>query len=190
MAQIGLKFLRYSPIGEDGNYTGIKTIAKAVESKVAPNTAEAKLYGDDEIAENVALVSGGTIDITTTDDPDEVFAELLGHSYNEQTKEVVKNDDDNAPYVGFGRIITKLVNNVLKYKAEFYTKVKFKDSIPDAKTKGESIEFATPTLSGNFFPKAETVEGVTKNKWSSTKTCDTFDEAVEYLTALMSPAVE
>ena len=91
---------------------------------------------------------------------------------------MIRKDTDIAPYVGFGRIITKVVNGVYKYKVEFLNKVKFKDALPDEKTKGESVEFTTTTLEG-------TVLKLSDGTWSKTKTFDTYNEAIAYLEELL-----
>lgn len=179
MAQIGLRYLKYSPIATDGDYTGVKTLGKAIETKVTPNVSEANLYADDSIAESSKVVTGGTVDVTVDEISAQTYAEILGHSYNATTKEVVRNSNDVAPYIGLGRIITKVVNNAQKYKAEFLSKVQFKDSLPDEKTKGESIEFSTPSFSGNFFTLAD-------GTWSKTSEFDTLEEAQTYLDGLMA----
>ncbi len=98
---------------------------------------------------------------------------------NTTNGEVIRKDTDVAPYVAFGRIITKIVNGVYKYKVEFLCKVKFKDSMPDEKTKGESVEFTAPTIEGTILKKKN-------GEWSRTKTFDTYAEAHEYLTSLLS----
>ena len=180
MAQIGLKYLRYSLIDEETNkYTGVKILGKAIETKVAPNIAEGKLFADDNVAESSKIVTGGTVDVTVDDISAETYAEVLGHDYNETTKELVRNSNDIAPYLGLGRIITKMKNGIRKYKAEFISKVQFKSSLPDEKTKGDSIEFATPSLSGDFFVLDDGI-------WSKTAEFDTEAEAKTYLDELMA----
>ena len=62
--------------------------------------------------------------------------------------EVVRNQNDMPPYVAIGRILTKSVNNKKKYKVEILLKVKFKDTMPDETTKGESIEYSTVSIEG------------------------------------------
>lgn len=183
MAQIGLKNIKYSVIDEDGKYTGAKVLGKAISTKVTPSVVEGKLYADDNIAESVAVVTGGTVDVTVDNITATTYAEILGHAYNETTKEVIRNGNSVAPYLGFGRIITKLVNNVLKYKVEFLSKVQFKDSLPEEKTKGESIEFGTPTLNGNFYTLPD-------GTWSKTAEFDDFTSAETYLNELLSAPSE
>ena len=117
------------------------------------------------------------VTVTVDEDDDQTLSALTGHEISEDG-EVIRKDTDIAPYVGFGRIITKVVNGVYKYKVEFLNKVKFKDALPDEKTKGESVEFTTTTLEG-------TVLKLSDGTWSKTKTFDTYNEAIAYLEELL-----
>jgi len=185
MAQIGLRHFKFSPIVNDDEYSGSNKLSGAIESKVSLNIAEAELYADDTLAEKAQEFTKGTVNLTCSDDPDEVFAPLLGHTLDATTKEVVKSTDDIAPFVGFGRVIVKLVNNVKKYKAEFFPKVQFKPFVTDGKTKGEGLEFQTPTVEGTLFAKPEVIGTVTKYVWEKHRTFDTDAEAQAYLDDLM-----
>jgi len=180
MAQIGLKYGKYSPIDENGKYTGAKTLGKLISSNVTPNVAESTLFGDDEIAENASVVTGGTVNTNVTEVEPQTYAEVLGHSYNETTNEIVRNSNDVAPFIGYGRVITKIVNNVLRYKAEFLSKVQFKSNLPEEKTKGENIEFGTSTLDGKFFTLPD-------GTWSRTAEFETVEAAQSYIDELMAP---
>jgi hypothetical protein len=91
---------------------------------------------------------------------------------------MVRNANDVAPYVGFGRIITKMVGGVLKYKVEFLYKVKFSEPSQEDNTKGETLEFGTSTLEG-------TVATLANGNWSETKTFDDKSDAISYLEGLM-----
>lgn len=105
-----------------------------------------------------------------------------GTTYYEKNKssgEVVRKDTDVAPYVAFGRILTKIVNGIYKYKVEFLSKVKFKDTMPDEKTKGESIEFTTCSIEGSIMKK-------NNGEWSKAKTFSTYKEASDYLDSLLT----
>jgi len=186
MAQIGLRHFKYSEIDQDEKYTGVKKLAGAIESKVGLNIAEAELYSNDTLAEKASEFTKGTLSLTIDEDDDAVFAPLLGHKYDSTTKEVIKTTDDVAPFVGFGRVIVKLVNNVKKYKAEFFPKVQFKPFVTDGKTKGESIEFQTPSVEGTIFPKEETVGGIKRMVWEKHQTFSTDEDAQQYLDDLMT----
>lgn len=179
MARIGLKYFRYGILDEDTEtYGGALQLGKAVDCKVSLDLNSAELYADDGLAESDYSVKKGTVTITVDEDDDATISALTGHSIDTTSHEIIRKDSDVAPYVGFGRIITKLVNGVYKYKVEFLCKVKFKDALPDEKTKGESVEFTTSSLEG-------TVLKLTDGTWSKSKTFTTYTDAIAYLEDLL-----
>lgn len=184
MANIGLTNIWYSPLTEGANgtalYAGAKQLGKAVSCSVSITNNEAKLYGDDALAESDTSFASGTITLGVTDDDDTVFAELLGHTITEDG-EVIKTATDAPIYVGVGRIVTKMVNGAYKYKVEFLYKVKFSEPSKDETTKGESIEFATPSVEGIIL----TLDDV-DNTWNKSKTFNTKSDALTYLKNLLA----
>ena len=180
MARIGLQGVRYATISSEGTastaatYGTPATVGKAVGAKLAYELNSAELYADNALAESDYTFNKGTITITVADDDDATLAALLGRSIGTDPAEVVRKNTDTAPYVGVSRIITKLVGGTYKYKAEFLSKVKFKEPAPEEKTKGESVEFGTTDLEGGIavLPNAE---------WSKSATFATLAEAESYL---------
>ena len=186
MANIGLTNLWYSMLTETKNeltgyiepvYDGVRTLGKAVSCAVEITSNTAKLYGDDTLAESDTSFASGKITLGVTDDDEEIFAPLLGHELDLDGS-VIRGAQDTAPYVGVGRVITKMVNGVYKYKAELIYKAKFSEPNKDEKTKGESVEFGTPTIAGDI----SAIENE-KNSWSCAKTFDTKAEALAYIKA-------
>ena len=171
MASIGLKNFKYAKLNEDGKtYGEVKTLAGAIESKVTLDLSEASLYANDTLKEQVSLFKSGTLTAGIDDDDDSVFAELLGKTVDEQTGVVTSNTEDLPIYVGFGHIVSKIVNGEKKYKVEFFPKVKFKPFIPDSKTKGDSLEFTTPSVEATIFENDN-------GDWEKHSVCDTESEA-------------
>lgn len=184
MAKIGLNNFRYSELTEaaDGTpaYKGAKKPAKAISCNVEITNNEATLYADDAIAESDTSFQSGKVTIGIDEDDTKTMADLLGHEVDE-TDEMVRNAGDTAPYVGLGRIITKMVGGVVKYKVEFLYKVKFAEPSQEDNTKGESVEFSTMELEG-------TVSSLANGDWSKTKTFASKTEAITYLEGLMAAA--
>lgn len=182
MAKIGLNNFRYAKLTEaqDGtpSYDGAKKPAKAVSCSVSITNNEAKLYADDTLAESDTSFNSGTTTIGIDDEDTETMADLLGHSV--ENGEMIRKATDTAPYVGFGRVVVKMINNVRKYKVEFLYKVKFAEPSQEDNTKGESLEFTTSELEGQ-------VAALANGKWSVTKTFNTQAEAISYLEGLMQP---
>ena len=179
MAKIGLNNFKYSVLDETEKYNGAKSLGKAVDCKVAIENYTAELYADDTLAESDYTFKKGTITLTIDEDDDTVFAELLGHKVDVETKEMVRKDTDVAPYVGVGRILTKVVNGVYKYKVEFLPKVKFSEPAQEEQTKGDNIEFKTPSIEG-------VVQKLADGTWSKTKTFTDKTEAITYLEGLLA----
>lgn len=174
MAKVGLKGIRYAVLDtEDGTYGTPASLGKGVTASVTPNNQDASLYADDALAESDSSFIDADVSVTVDDGRDAtVLAPLLGHTVS--TGEVVRNSGDVAPYVGMGRIVTKVVNNVKAFKAEFLCKVKFAEPSQEENTKGDSVEFGTTTIEG----KASTIAS---GLWSKTKEFATEAEAETYL---------
>lgn len=187
MAKIGLNNFRYSKLteAEDGtaSYAGAKKPAKAISCSVSISNNDAKLYADDSLAESDTSFQSGTVTIGIDDEDTETMADLLGHEYDSETSEMIRNSNDTAPYIGLGRIVVKMVGGVYKYKVEFLHKVKFGEPSQEDNTKGESLEFSTTTLEG-------TVATLANGDWSKTKTFDAKADAIEYLESLLGTTAQ
>lgn len=186
MAKIGLNNFRYSILTEaqDGtpSYNGATKPAKAISCSVSITNNEVTLYADDVLAESDTSFQSGEVTIGIDDEDQTTMSALLGHTVD-ASGEMVRNADDTAPYVGFGRIITKMVGGAYKYKVEALYKVKFAEPNQSDNTKGESIEFGTSELTGK-------VATLANGNWSVTKTFDEKSDAITYLEGLFaqSPA--
>lgn len=178
MARIGLKNFRYSLLDNNEEVIEPKSLGKAIDCKVSLELNSAELYADDALAESDYTFNKGTVTITVDDDDDTALAPLLGHTISEEG-EIVRKDTDVAPYIAFGRILTKVVSGTYKYKVEFLSKVKFKDTMPDEATKGESVEFTTVSIEGSVMRKSN-------GEWSKSKTFTTYAEASTYLDSLLT----
>lgn len=182
MAQIGLNNFRYSVLteGPDGTptYAGPKKPGKAVSCSVDISNNDATLYADDTLAESDTSFQSATVKMGIDNDDQETMAALLGHKVDEQ-KGMIRSAEDTAPYVGLGRVVTKMVSGAYKYKVEFLYKVKFSEPSQEDNTKGDKVDFATPELEG-------AVAALANGDWSVSKTFDTKAEAITYLEGLLT----
>ena len=170
MAGIGLKSFKYAKLNNDGTYGEVKTLAGAIECKVSLDLSEAVLYADDVVKEQVSVFKNGTLTAGIDDDDDTIFAELLGKTIDTETGVVTSNVNDVPIYVGFGHIVPKIVGGTRKYKVEFFPKMKFKPFMTDSKTKGDSLEFTTPSVEATIFENDD-------GDWEKHKVYDTESEA-------------
>jgi phi13 family phage major tail protein len=151
---LGLKDLVYAPVteGENGDSWGTpKRLAPALQADLSVTTADGTLYADDAVSEIAKEFVKATLKLGVKDLPPEVTAELLGQEVDDD-KVVWAGADDEPPYVAVGFRAKKTGG---KYKYVWLLKGKFKVPNESYKTKGESIEFNTPEIEGDFI-KAST----------------------------------
>lgn len=192
MANIGLRNARYNLIdNETKKYKiladgKVPVLGRMIDAKCPEERAEASLFADDGLAEYDSSFTGAKLSLTLDNVDDETYSVIKGC---ETTKdgEVTENQDDQAPEVGYGHIITKMVNGVKKYKVEFLPRIKVSSVTADAKTKGESIEFGTVAIEGKVMSLIEEINGLKVGTWRKFKTFNTLSEAQTYLDKLLTP---
>lgn len=186
MAKIGLNNFRYAvaTVNEsDGTitYGTVKKPGKAISFTFEPTVADATLYADDSLAESDNRVTGGNVTMGIDRYDAETMAEILGHDYDSETNEIVSTINDVAPYIGVGRIVRIMVDNVQMFRATFLALCKFSEPSTDDSTMSESIEFSTYELGGTMaIPQNGT--------WRKEATFETQADAISYLEGLFSPS--
>lgn len=189
MATIGLSkpyYAKYAATGSTVTYSGGGILAKAVEfSAEIEDTEDNNLYADNGIAEADRSFSGGTLTITTDDLEQDASAAILGITpksltiegvETETPTELVYGDSQVIPYLGFGIIVKKKINNVTKWRAIVFTKIMF--SVPNdaATTQGETIEWQTPELTATIMR-----DDTTEHAWKRESTMDSEADAEAYI---------
>lgn len=192
MARIGLSDFRYGILTEanDGtpSYGVAKTPGHAISFKCDITNNSAKLFGDNVLIESDTSFQSGSCTMGIDKDDIETMADLLGHTVETSgtganiTKTLIRNANDVSPYVGVGRVLELVVNNVKQYKVEFLHKVKFAEPSQDNATKGESVEFGTYELTGD-------VSALANGDWSKTQVFSTKAQAITYLEGLFTASV-
>lgn len=195
MAKIGLSDFKYAVFsGESTTTAGTPIYAaagaspgKAISCSVSITSNDAKLYADDALAESDKSFQSGTVTIGIDEDDIQTMGKLLGHTVTEggstgsETYTLTRKASDIAPYVGLGRIVTKMVNGAYRYKVEFLYKVKFSEPKADNATRGESTEFSTYELEGS-------IATLSDGKWSVAQLFETKAAAQTYLASLFTTA--
>lgn len=174
MAYIGLRKPIIAKRTSAGKYTNPFTLGKAVSMNVTPNYAEGSLNADDGQAEydkefNYAEVSLGTSTI-----PIKAHEEMFGHTVSEEDKEITMNANDESNYVGTGWISVEKIDGVRFYTANILPKVKYTEPSEEYATKGDSIEYKTPTISGRALKEDDGL-------WKKVKQLSTEKEATAYI---------
>lgn len=154
---IGVSDLYVAQLQEDGEYGVPYRLAKAIEVGVAPNVSTSSLQSDD-----------GTSDTDTSKGPTELtigvralstqaLAKLLGKKVD-AAGGVIESTNDVAPYFAFS--FRSLKNNG-KYRYVWFYKGKFQEPEASYQTKGETIEYNTPSIVGTFVDNDEGVRSYT-----------------------------
>lgn len=174
MAFVGLRKLIIGKMKAEGTYDKPIQMGKAIGVNVSPNYAEGSLYADDEQAEYDKEFAYADITLNTSTVPIEVSEVMFGHTANEDKTGLTYNRDDQTEYVGVGWISQEKVDGKRKFIGNFLTKAKFSEPSEEYATKGENIEYKTPSISG----RATTDE---KGDWKKIEKFDTAEKALEYV---------
>lgn len=168
MAYVGLRKPIIAKLMENGAYDEPFVFGKAIGLQVTPNYAEGSLYADDGQAEYDKEFSYAEVTLNTSTIPIIAHEKMFGHAVTE--KNVKFNSDDQNNFVGMGWISVEKVNGVRSFIGNLIRKAKFSEPSEDYATKGESIEYKTPSITGRA---SATDDG----EWKETKTFATEDEA-------------
>ena len=166
MATIGLDKLFYSKITEDadGNetYGTPVSLAKAMTAELSVELAEATLYADDGAAEIVKEFQSGTLSLGVDNIGLSVAADLTGATIDNNNVLISASEDGGAPVaIGFR---AKKANGKYRY----FWLYRVKSGIPSTNltTKGDSIEFSTPTIEGTVLRRNK-VDGLGNHPWKA-----------------------
>ena len=172
MAYVGLRKPIIAQLKSDGTYDDPFAFGKAIGLQVTPNYAEGSLYADDGQAEYDKEFSYAEVALNTSTIPIVAHEKMFGHTVTE--KNVKFNGDDQNNDVGLGWISVEKVNGVRSFIGNFLDKVKFSEPSEDYATRGESIEYKTPSITG----RASAVDG---GGWKETETFATEAEAKNWI---------
>lgn len=166
MATIGLDKLFYSKITEDadGNetYAIPVPLAKAISAELSVELAEATLYADDGAAEIVKEFQSGTLTLGIDDIGASVAGDLTGATIDKNYVLISSSEDGGTPVaIGFR---AKKANG--KYRYFWLYRVKFGIPATNLTTKGESIEFSTPSIEGTVLRRNK-LDGQGKHPWKA-----------------------
>ena len=172
MAYLGLRKPIIAKRMEDGSYDEPFACGKAVGVTVTPNYAEASLYGDDGQAEYDKEFTYADVTLNTTTLPIKAHEKMFGHVVSE--KNVKFNTDDQNNDVGMGWVSVEKVDGKRKFISNFLFNAKFSEPSEDYSTKGESIEYKTPSISGR-------ASALDNGLWKETDEHETINAALAWI---------
>lgn len=186
-------FGNYSYNGNSVSYSSGFVCGAAVEYSAEIETSDDNpLYADDKIQENdYGTFTTGTLTLNTSDLDQQTSIFLLGLKTNQieigdtPVTELVYDDDQKAPTLGFGIIETHQINNVNKYRAVLLCKVVPKIPSDSATTKGESIEWQTKEIE-LAIERSDQDSGNYNRPWKREAWFDTHADALNYLKYILN----
>ena len=159
---------------ETGEYSLGFKCGSAVGTDITPQYNEAKLYGDNVLKESTKEFKYADVTLNVTELPIEAADVMFGHKVDTEKKSITYNASDVANYVGYGFYASEVVNGKTTYIAAVLPKVKYAESADSYTTKGDSIEFKTPSLSGNAMANAS-------GEWKIKQTFESEAEAIAFI---------
>ena len=149
MAQIGLKNLYYAPLSKDDStgatYGTPVKIAGLISVNISPSNSTSTLHADDIPFAVASTLGEVSVTVEAADIPLQAQAALLGHTVS--GNKMICKGSDQAPYVAILFESDKHDGTTRYVKL---LKGKFHDPNEDLQTKGDSVEYQTPSIEGTF----------------------------------------
>lgn len=200
MPQFGLRHIyaaKYVNNAGTISYTGVQHVGDAMTANIELRYAEGRLYAEDALAEYMRKAVGGTISIGVK--YIKQAAQQLLFSMRTKSRSVtytpvgstatatatatsmVIGGKDEGVYVGVAFYAPDMVDGVKKYTCVLIKKALFGPPSMSLQTAGESIQFNTPTTSGEFLADDSATEDLFE-----IATVDDENEAIAWVAAVLA----
>lgn len=147
---IGLKDLYYAllvsdPITGSATYSAPVKVSGVISAKINPNASTETLFADDGPYEASSTLGKIEVELNVADLTLDMQAEVLGHTLTGGV--LIRKGSDIPPWLAIG--FRSLKSNG-KYRFTWLSKGRFAAFEQNNETKGESVSFNTPTITGSF----------------------------------------
>lgn len=167
--RIGCDHLVYVPMTTEDTATSapvygtVKNAIGVMSLNINPNGAQETLFADDGPMETASTLGRIEVEIQKNELTTENKADLLGHQIDAKGA-LVYGDSDIPPWMAIGFRTLKSNGN---YRYVWLYKGKFTEPEDSNETKGDSINFQTDTINGQFtrLNYAYTVNGKSVRPW-------------------------
>ena len=189
MAYVGLKYCVGAPItnepeGAPITYGTGLVVGKMIGATINLTRNSNPLYADDDIAEDDNSITGGTISLNLDDVSNETLVAL--GMVKEQTgggggTTEYREIGEATPYMGVGYIRVRRKKGKTTYEAFWVHKCILAIQNETAETKGQTINWQTPTLEGTLMGVRINSDGSTDYRVRAT--FNTAADAMKWLNA-------
>lgn len=152
----GIRAGAYTNTSGTISYTNHTSVGDAMTANLELRYAEGRLYAESTLAEYVKQATGGTISLGVKYIPAAAQKLLFDAKDSSRTVGTATmtglkfSAKDEAKYVGIVFYAPDMIDGVQKYTCVFVPKVMFGPPGMSFQTKGENIQFQTPTTTGEF----------------------------------------
>lgn len=148
---IGLRGVVFAKLISDpdvgtATYEEAKPLVGAISANINPNTSSETLFADDGPYETATTIGEISVELNIADLPLASQAELFGHTMTAEGV-LIRKGGDIPPWVAIG---FKSLKSNGSFRYTWLAKGRFGISEQNNETKGDSINFQTPTTTGAF----------------------------------------
>lgn len=186
MAFIGMQHVVAAKVatetaGSALTYSAGMVIGKAIQGNITWTHSDNPLYADDAIAENDNTRTEGSLELGLDDLLDDARVYVLGDTKNTVSTGVYSYEltDEPSPNVGVGYIRVRRKGGTTTYQGVWLYKVNFVEDAENTQTKGEQIEWQTPTITGKIM--GVVIDSSGKNHFAIRQEFTTLSDAVSWL---------
>lgn len=127
-------------------YDAVKAAPGVISVNINPNATQETLFADDGPMDTATTLGKVDVEINKAELTTENKADLLGHEIDDNGG-IVYGDSDVPPWVAIG---FRTLKSNGKYRYLWLYKGKFTDPEDNNETKGDTINFQTDTIKGQF----------------------------------------
>lgn len=122
----------------------------AITANFSPNASNDTLFADDGPYDTASTLGAMSLELNVADIPPRHRAVILGCTYDETTGMVKDSANDIPPYLAVGCAVKKSNGSD---RLIWYLKGKFAAPDDNNQTKADSVNWNTPTITGNFLKR-------------------------------------
>lgn len=176
-------------------YTDRQTAGDAMTANLEMRYAEGRLYAESTLAEFMKKATGGTISLGVKYIPNAAQQLMFGSRSKSRTVTYQNNGatatstvsglvlgaKTDSAYVGVAFYAPDMIDGVEKYTCVKVAKALFGPPSMPLQTAGDSINFNTPTTTGEFL-----ADDSTNQDMIEVAICDTEEQAIAWVTAVLT----
>ncbi|WP_343247727.1 major tail protein [Diplocloster hominis] len=164
---------------EEARYTDAFICGKAIGVEITRQYAEGSLQADNIMADYDKEFKNAEVTLNTSTLPMQAHKLMFGHlvTEDESSQSVTYRAEDESEFVGTGFYVTEKIDGKRKYTAMWLYKTKYTEGAESYSTKGDNIEYQTPSVSGQAMALPD-------GRWKEVRTFDTMTEAISWLNVM------